>query len=507
MYKEAPIKVQPLSPWRTSSLVITAFLATVVFAIGLSYPSSTAQASNELPILGDTASAVVSPEKEFTVGRAWLRDLRSKAPIINDPLLNNYLETLIYRLAAQSELDKPNLEIVLINSSSINAFAVPGGVIGVNAGLFLNAETEGELGAVLAHELAHLSQRHFARSVERAKRTQWATMAAMLASVAIIATTGGGDPGLAALATTQALAIQSQLHFSRSNEREADRIGMQTLVRADIDPLAMPRFFERLNKATQYLGDQPPEFLLTHPVTASRIADSEARASRLPPTRYSESLEYQLMRARTLSAFSMNPHASIKRFKAQMNNSDSSENKSIYNKAARYGLVRSYLKANKYEEAHAALSPLRNNDPTLITFIVTEAEIYLAEEKYEKAIKLLKYNLGINPENYPLTIYYARALIKNGRPEQAIPALEMQALKSEHNPFIWQLLIEAYGGVRNIVNVHRARAEVQYLHNHNKQAIEQLEFALALTKNNFQLSEKIQNRIDYINAHASDLRF
>lgn len=488
--------------WLSRLKVITV----VIIFIGIFSTITMAETSNELPLLGDTASAVVSPEQEFVVGRAWLRDLRSKAPIINDPLLNNYLKSLIYRLAAQSELRKPNLEIVIINSSSINAFAVPGGIIGVNAGLFLNADTEGEIGAVLAHELAHLSQRHFARSVERAKRTQWATMAAMLASVAIIATTGGSDPGLAALATTQALAIQSQLHFSRSNEREADRIGMQTLVRANIDPLAMPRFFEKLNKATQYLGDQPPEFLLTHPVTESRIADSEARASRLPQTRYRESLEYQLMRARTLSAFSMNPHASIKTFKAQMNNNDSSKNKSIYNKAARYGLVRSYLKANKYEEALNTLSLLRNNDPTLITFIVTEAEIYLEDDKHEKAIELLENSLEINPENYPLTIYYARALIENGQHQLAIPPLEMQTIKTQDNPYIWQLLIEAYGGVHNIINVHRARAEVQYLHNRNQQAIEQLEYALLLTKENFQLSEKIQSRIDYINAHSKDLQ-
>lgn len=492
MYKKTTIQTHSLFKLKANCVLIAILL---MGALSLSIPTF---ASNDLPILGDTVSAIVSPEKEFVVGRAWLRNLRSKAPIITDPLLNDYLQSLIYRLAAQSELDKPKLEIVLINSSAINAFAVPGGVIGVNAGLFLNAESEGEIAAVLAHELAHLSQRHFARSMERAKRTQWATMAAMLASVAIIASTGGGDPGLAALATTQALSLQSQLHFSRSNEREADRIGMQTLVRAEIDPHAMPRFFERLNKSTQYLGDQPPEFLLTHPVTGNRIADSEARASRLPQPLYNESLEYQLMRARTLAAFSMNPHASVKKFKAQMGDKGASE--SIFNKAARYGLVRSYLKANKYELAHKALAPLRKDDPSRITYVVTEAEIYLAEDKFENAIKLLETNLTINPDNYPLAIHYARALVKNGESEKAIPVLEIQAAKSKNNPYIWQLLTEAYGSVRNIVSVHRARAEVQYLHNHNMQAIEQLEFALALTKNNFQLSEKIQSRIDFINA-------
>lgn len=180
-------------------------------------------------------------------------------------------------------------------------------------------------------------------------------------------------------------------------------------------------------------------------------------------------------------------------------------NESIYNKAARYGLVRSYLKANKYDEAHRALKPLREDDPTRITFVIAEAEIYLAEDEFEKAIRLLKYNLSISPENYPLTIYYARALIKNGQSRLAIPALEMQAMKFPENPFIWQLLVEAYGDTRNIVNVHRARAEVQYLHNHNKRAIEQLNYALALTKDNFQLSEKIQSRVDFISAHGKDL--
>ncbi|HAG96723.1 MAG TPA: peptidase M48, partial [Gammaproteobacteria bacterium] len=171
----------------------------VVWLTSLTLPSFAAP----LPDLGDASSAIVSPDQEYRLGRAWLRQLRAQVPLIHDPLIYDYLYNLVYRLASASDIERPDIALVVINNAAINAFAVPGGVMGLNGGLLLNARTEDEVGGVIAHELAHLSQRHFARGVERSQQNSWAGLAALLASIAIAAT-AGGEAGMAALATTQA---------------------------------------------------------------------------------------------------------------------------------------------------------------------------------------------------------------------------------------------------------------------------------------------------------------
>ena len=195
--------------------------------------------ADDLPSLGDSSSSIVSPEQEHQLGRAWLSILRGQVRQLEDPLLKDYVERSVYRLAETSQLNDRRLEFILLASPQLNAFAAPGGIIGINGGLFLHAQTEAEYASVLAHELAHLSQRHFARGLEAQKRMQIPLMAAMLAGV-IAAAAGGGDLGMAALASTQAAAIQEQRRFSRQNEQEADRIGLINLSKAGFDPRAMP---------------------------------------------------------------------------------------------------------------------------------------------------------------------------------------------------------------------------------------------------------------------------
>ncbi|NND68538.1 MAG: M48 family metalloprotease, partial [Halioglobus sp.] len=239
-----------------------------------------------------------SSEYEHQLGRAWLSVFRSRAPTVDDPLLFDYLENLIYTLVTHSQLEDRRIELVVVENPTINAFAVPGGVVGVHNGLLLWAQTEDELATVLAHEIAHLSQRHFSRGVEFQQRQQPLTLAAMLASFVLLAT-AGGDAGMAALSATQAAAQQSALRYSRGNEQEADRIGMQTLVAAGMDPHAAPAMFERMLKSTRYSGGKNvPEFLRSHPLSENRIADTRNRARQYPKEIRPQSLDYQLMRAR-----------------------------------------------------------------------------------------------------------------------------------------------------------------------------------------------------------------
>ena len=279
---------------------------------------------------------------------------------LSDPQLKDYVENSVYRLAETSQLQDRRLEFVLLDSPQLNAFAAPGGIIGVNGGLFIHAQTEAEYASVMAHELAHLSQRHFARGLEAQQRMQLPMMAAMLAGV-VAAAAGAGDAGIAAIVSTQAAAIQAQRRFSRQNEQEADRIGIVNLERAGYDPRAMPSMFGRLMR--QYRYDQkPPEFLLTHPVSESRIADTTNRAEQYAQGGTQDSLRYQLMRARTQLKFESTPGVGAKRFRAMLDENPEMD-------AARYGLALAQMKAGQLADAASSLEPLlakaRMTSPTI----------------------------------------------------------------------------------------------------------------------------------------------
>lgn len=211
-------------------------------------------ANNDLPSLGDATSGLISIEQEHTLGRAWLRNLRAQASSIHFAELTEYTENLIYRLASNSQVSDRRLEVVILDNKQLNAFAVPGGVIGINAGLFIHAKNEAQFAAVLAHELAHLSQRHFARQIdERSKQTPIA-LATLLGSIMLLAT-NNTEAGFAGLMTSQAAATQWSLNYSRDWEREADRLGMHTLVSADIDPNGMPDMFKQCLMLTSTARD------------------------------------------------------------------------------------------------------------------------------------------------------------------------------------------------------------------------------------------------------------
>lgn len=466
-------------------------LLTALLMYGCLAPiQSRAIAPQELPVLGDSLSGIINQKKEHFIGQAWLRALRGQAPTIHDPLINDYLEHLIYSLASHSELQHRQISLIVINSSTINAFAVPGGVVGANAGLLLAARSEDELSAVLAHELAHLSQRHFARSIEKAKLNQWTNLAALLASVIIAASSGNSDAGVAALATTQAAAIDAQLRFSRHNEQEADRIGMKTLVNANRDPHAMPRFFEQLQKSTQFLGKAPPEFLLTHPVTQSRITDSLHRANQLPQIRQRESFDFKLMKMRTLVAYNNDSNSLIKKLRLQLSEQDSSAQT-----PTRYGLVCALKRANKYDEAKKHLKPLLKKHPHHVTFNATLIEIELAAGRYKRALYLAEKAVALSPNNYPLSVYYAEALIRNNNGDKAAKMLTELIQTRKPTPFTWHLLAESYGIQGKSLDVHRARAEVLFLQGKTEAAIKQLQYALPLSKNSYEMTAKINERI------------
>ncbi|MEB2326351.1 MAG: M48 family metalloprotease [Pseudomonas sp.] len=440
--------------------------------------------ASDLPSLGDASSSIVSPEQEYLLGRAWLSLLRGQVRQLSDPLLKDYVESSVYRLAETSQLQDRRLEFVLLESPHLNAFAAPGGIIGVNGGLFIHAQTEAEYASVMAHELAHLSQRHFARGLEAQQRMQIPMMAAMLAGV-VAAAAGAGDAGIAAIVSTQAAAIQAQRRFSRQNEQEADRIGILNLEKAGYDPRAMPQMFARLMR--QYRYDQkPPEFLLTHPVTESRIADTTNRAEQLANGGIEDSLRYQLIRARTQLRFETTPGLGAKRFRAQLN-----ENADL--DAARYGLALAQIKGGQLDEARSTLAPLLNKAPDELIYNLAQIELEVTANRLPQAEQYLQRMLRQYPGSYPLRQARIDLLIKQGQTTQAAKELDQLAAQRSADPDIWYQVAEIRGLTGNIVGVHEARAEYFALVGDYDQAIEQLDFAKRRSSN-FQLASRIDAR-------------
>ncbi|MFN3580824.1 MAG: M48 family metalloprotease [Pseudomonas sp.] len=445
-----------------------------------------AHADFNLPSLGDTSSSIMSREQEYQLGRAWVSMLRGAVRTMDDPLLKDFIETHVYNLVETSQLADRRLTFVLIDSPQLNAFAAPGGVVGVNGGLFLNAHTEAEFASVMAHELAHLSQRHFARNLEQQQRMRIPVMTAMLASV-VLAAAGGGDVGFAALASTQAAAIQEQRRFSRQNEQEADRIGLLNLSQAGYDPRAMPDMFERLARISRF-SRTPPEFLLTHPVNQSRIADSRNRAEQLAEDGRRDSVNYQMMRARVQLHYEQSPGLAAQRFRLLLEEHEGEH------AAARYGLVLALTRAGQYDQAAQALAPLLESHPDHIGVNLAAAELDADHNRLPQALTRLERLLQVNPGNYPLLQAKSDMLLRSNRPKEAEKVIDSLVSRRNDDPDVWYQVAEIRGLAGNILGVHLARAEYFMLAGDLDQAAEQLDLAAKRAGDNYVLSARIDAR-------------
>lgn len=431
-------------------------------------------AQSTLPSLGDRISGTVSLGQEYQLGQQFLSQIRRSAHTIPDALLNNYLENISFKLAAHSQLQDRRLSFVIIDSEEINAFAAPGGIIGVNTGLFLNARTEAEFASVMGHELAHVSQRHFARGIDQAQAGRFGQLAGLLASVLIMATSDSRQ-GAAAIGAVQGLAMDQQLRFSRSNETEADRIGQDTMYAAGFDPAAQAGMYEQLLAENRF-GRRPPEFLLTHPLTERRIAESRGRAGRYPPKNYRPNLEYQFMRFRVFSHYAQDKEALVADMEQQLAISTS-----LFSREAnRYGLAVAYWENEQFAEAESALAPLLEKYPNRISLVVTQAEIYTRQNEPRRAMQYLVRHLEINPNNHPLTMAYVEALQEERAYNEAAAMLSAHTRNRENDHHLWFQLAETWGQAGNISQVHQARAEYFILIGDLGSAHEQLRFALRI---------------------------
>jgi len=437
--------------------------------------------------LGDASSSLISPQLEKQIGEQFLKQIHASLRTADDPLIKYYLTNQLTGLAQHSDLREAILNVVVIDNPNINAFAAPGGIVGINLGLLMAAEDEHEYSTVMSHELAHLSQRHFARGVEEQRAQTIPTIAGLIAAL-IIGAAGGGDAALAALTTAQAASQANQLRFSRDREQEADRVGMHTMVRAGLDPTAASRMFERMQRAYRFTR-KPPEFLLTHPLSETRIADARNQALDYPRREYHDSIDYHLMRVRTQVHFQKNHKQGIEIYRKRLRDDPNDA-------AANYGLALSLSNNGNHDEALQRVESLLNVNPQSILYNAAYAELLVEAGHGEHARRLLSHQLVLNPDNPPLAMLYAKALNEDGLHDQAEEVLTRQSQVNPNDVDVWYELAETAGLAGNITGVHLARADFFYLHGAYHRSIQHLEYAQRLVRRtNPALLAKLSQRI------------
>lgn len=452
-----------------------------------------------LPDFGDAISGTVSFKEEKRLGQLWMRRYRNQAPVSSDPLIIDYITTLISKLAQNSSLNDRNLDLLLVENATLNAFAVPGNVMGVHTGLLVYAKTEAQLATVISHELAHLSQRHYARGLEKRKNMQLPFYAALLASLALAATTDG-ESGMAALSATQAAMVDSQLRFSRQFEQEADRLGMETLIASGYSAYAAAEMFEEMHKAYRFQR-RPPEFLLSHPVTESRIADAKNRALNYRHGFFKDNLEFHLMRTRIRVLQQENAQSAIKYFKGEL------EGRSLSKEASRYGLALAYSNANDTKSARKTLAPLLQQDPDRVSYIIMDIDIDAAGKNFDSALLKLQKSLQKLPNNNPLKTRYAEVLMQAGRYQSCLDFLSQYTRTRPKDPHLWYLLAEVSGLAGDILMVHEARSEYFIQIGVYDQAMTQLRHALKLAKESHYHTALLTERLRYVERIQSNLEF
>jgi len=477
--------MRPL-PYRLSiAKKICVFIAAACFC-------STTFAVDNLPDIGNSAAAMMSLEKEKQLGKEFMRSVRSSLKLVEDPVSNEYIQDLGERLASQSDSGDQKFSFFIVKDPTINAFAGPGGYIGVHTGLILATQSEDELASVLAHEIAHVTQRHLMRALSASTNMTLPAMAAIIA--AILLGQGNGQITEAVIASTVAGTTQSQLNFSRENEQEADRVGIDMLAKSGFDPIAMPNFFETLQKSHRYADGNIPEFIQTHPVTASRIADSRGRAERFPRVHRTpeQSINYELIKTRifhlTRKSGDHSPQLSRKQIANEHNHF-----------AKRYQYILEIDPLTKYKEAKQAIADLIKDDEARVPYIVTQANIEIANQHWPEACKFLKRGLLIYPNNEAIIVLYGSALIRDNNSKDAMQLLEKEIRNnSSAPPEFYKLFAEAAQKTGQTSEAFEALGEYQYRLDNLHTAIKQFQQALKENNNDEIRELKLKARIEEI---------
>ncbi|MCP4698195.1 MAG: M48 family metallopeptidase [Gammaproteobacteria bacterium] len=458
------------------------------------YFLQTAQATG-LPDMGASADTVLSLAEEQKLGEAFIRKLRKTGSVLDDQAVNEYLNALGYNLASHSENPQQAFTFFVLNDPAINAFAVPGGFIGINSGLFLHTQSESELASVLAHEIAHVTQRHIARTIEAAGKFSLPAMAVMIA--AIVAGVNNPDIAQAAITSVAAASVQMQLDFTRAHEKEADRTGIETLAGAGYDPRGMPAFFKRMQTASRYYEGGMPEFLRTHPVTTDRIAEALARAEQFPGKTAVDDPLYHLIRARILAATSREPEKLAEKLKNAL-----AVGKYRDERAVRYGVALALMKSNNSRGVQAQLDWLLKHDGDRVIYRSAAARLADIRNKPAEAMHICEQALKVYPGDVALSLAYAKGLLQNAKPAKAKTIL--LSLPARTHPDHYRMLAEAQKRSGEPGEAYLSLAEYFYVNGQTGLAIEQLKQAQQLKNLDFYLASKVEARLKQLRYEANE---
>lgn len=455
----------------------------------------------QLPDMGDSAGALVSPVEEYQVGQSFFWRLQQQVDLVEDPEINDYLRALGYRLAANSDAPRLPFTFFMVPNPAINAFAAPGGFIGIHSGLMTAAESEGELASVMAHEIAHVTQRHILRSYERTERMSVPMTAAMIAAALL----GIADPsaGTAAIMAVQAGGIQMQIDYTRAHEAEADNLGMQTLVSAGFDPYTMSQFFERLQVAGRFYGSsQVPEFLRTHPVTSSRIAETRSRAENYRSDRkYRDSEQFYLMREKLKVMTTDNTRDLVQDYENQLAEAEAAADKDRLN----YGYALALDKSRQYVSAREILVELTDKDEDRLSYQIALADVEIALGRLPAALAIYDDYQRLYPDDRALSIKQAQALLRGNQTAKAISILQSQIEVGESSRELYRLLARAYGNAGNKVQSHSWLAEYYYSSGQLVGAVDQLRIAAEHARGDEYELAKITSRLRTVETQLAEM--
>ena len=471
-------------------MAIRAFLlllVTIGGAAGLAGPSD---AQVRLPDFGDSAEATLSPADERALGEAFMREIRARLTLVDDPLVVQYIQSLGYRLVAASDRHDLGFTFFVVEDDSLNAFAAPGGFVGLNSGMILATESESELASVLAHEIAHVTQRHIVRAIDHANRSSLPVLAGVLA--AILVGTQDVEAGHATAAAVFGATAQSGINFTRQNEMEADRVGIQTLADAGFDPSEMARVFEKLQSAARY-SPRLPEYLSTHPVTTNRIAEARDRAERLPYRQHASSESYHLVRARLRADTAVDAQRVLDGLVEELSTGQAKSPT-----ANAYGQAIALARLGRDDEAREVLERLVESHPDNVTFRAELAGSALRTGRLERALALYSEGLDLYPDDRMLVRGHAAVLNAAGRPEETVRLIDrfgqFYAIDSE----MYRMRADAHQKLGRTLESRSDLAEHYYRSGFLGQAIDQLRRASREPKEetDFYVASRIEARLE-----------
>ncbi len=429
---------------------------------------------------------LIDQQKEKMIGEKVFREVQKQMPVMQNPWLEDQLVNIFSHILSQTQLGQP-IGLVVINDPQINAFAVPGGLFAINTGLITSARNMDEVAGVMAHEVAHVSQRHYSRSQEAFKGQGLLTLAGLLVG-ALVASQADGDVGTAVMLGSQAALMDKQLNYSRNQEREADRIGMQYMYTAGYNPQSMADFFEVMHRATSKVSFLP-DFWLTHPLSTERMSEARLRANQLP--RVKSNLRDEDFEILKLYSMVISNQATEQQLQILANRKSFS---------GQLALSTFYLKQGDYVLAQQVLDQAKAQQRLNNLLVLIQTDIYLGQNKTDEAYKAIQAAARIMPENRALAFKLSEVLIRQKQPAQALNLIQRFSNKNPRDINAWRLMQQAANidqqSPFRTVNVLRYRAEVEYWSGWEENAIKSLLHAQRLIKGNEILSAKLKMRIN-----------